>query len=85
MDNQTPAPNQPSKPKGLIILGIILGFVFCYIGYIYMSHTAGNLPAFFPGHSAGSTVLHYKHSIAAFIVGIACFIFAWFKTGPMEV
>jgi 1,4-dihydroxy-2-naphthoate octaprenyltransferase len=23
-----------------------------------------------------------KHGIAAFLVGLACFVFAWFRTGP---
>jgi hypothetical protein len=40
------------------------------------------LPSFFPGHDAGSDHHHTKHGIAAFLLGIACFVFAWFKSGP---
>jgi hypothetical protein len=25
---------------------------------------------------------HYKHGIAAFLLGIACLVFAWFQSGP---
>ena len=25
-----------------------------------------------------------KHGIAAFLVGLACFVFAWFNTGPKK-
>ena len=39
-------------------------------------------PSFFPGHQAGSSHHHVKHGIAAFLVGLACFVFAWFRTGP---
>jgi hypothetical protein len=70
--------------KTYVILGIIVGLIFCAIGYIYSSHTAGSLPHFFPGYTAGSNIIHEKHSIASFIVGIACFIYAWFKSGPLK-
>jgi len=70
--------------KGLVSLGVVLGIVFFVVGYIYATHTAGQLPTFFPGYLAGATNVHTKHSIAAFIVGIACFIFAWFKSGPKK-
>ena len=39
-------------------------------------------PSFFPGHQAGSDHHHVKHGIAAFLVGLACFAFAWFRSGP---
>ena len=35
-----------------------------------------------PGHEAGSSHHHIKHGIAAFVLGIGCFVFAWFQTGP---
>ncbi len=66
-------------------VSIIAGLVLLYIGYFYASHTAGSLPAYFPGHEVGSTHVHTKHSIAAFIVGILCFVYAWFQTGPKEI
>lgn len=68
--------------KGLVFLAVVLGIVFFVIGIVYVTHTAGRLPGFFPGHEAGSTTIHIKHGIAAFVVGIACLIYAWFKSGP---
>ena len=43
---------------------------------------AKSLPGFFPGHQAGSSHHHVKHGIAAFLLGLACLVFAWFQTGP---
>ncbi|MEA2130796.1 MAG: hypothetical protein QOJ85_3687, partial [Solirubrobacteraceae bacterium] len=37
---------------------------------------------FLPGHEAGSTHHHVKHGIAALVVGLGAFAFAWFQTGP---
>ena len=65
-----------------MVLGIVLGFVFLYIGFVYSTHAADNLPTYFPGYLQGSTHVHAKHAIASFIVAVACFIFAWFKSGP---
>jgi hypothetical protein len=70
--------------KVLVGLGVVLGIVFFVIGYVYATHSAGSLPVFFPGYSAGALNIHTKHSIAAFIVGAACFVFAWFKSGPKK-
>ena len=49
-----------------------------------MIDTANSLPSFFPGHKAGSTTHHVKHGIAALVVGLGCFAFAWFATGPRK-
>ncbi len=76
--------NGVSKQKSLVILGAVLGIVFFIIGFIYATHPAGSLPTFFPGYSIAATDIHTKHSIAAFIAGVACFIFAWFKSGPKK-
>jgi hypothetical protein len=70
------------KHKQLIIPAVILGTVLIVIGIIYFASTASSLPSFFPGHHAGSSTHHVKHGIAAFLLGIACFAFAWFQTGP---
>jgi hypothetical protein len=68
--------------KVLVSLGIIFGIVFFIIGYVYATHSAGSLPTYFPGYEAGQGARHVKHSIASFIVGIACFVYAWFQSGP---
>jgi hypothetical protein len=35
-----------------------------------------------PGHESGSNRHHVKHGLAALILGLAAFAFAWFQTGP---
>ncbi len=70
------------KNSWLVSLGIILGIILFIIGLVYVTHPAARLPHFFPGYDATMTIPHYKHGIAAFIVGIACFVYAWFMSGP---
>jgi uncharacterized membrane-anchored protein YitT (DUF2179 family) len=65
----------------LVSLAILLGAVLIAIALVYWIEPAKSLPSFFPGHAAGSTHHHVKHGIAAFFVGLACFVFAWFNTG----
>ncbi len=70
--------------KGLIVAGIILGIIFLIVGYVYVTHSASTLPTFFPGYEAGLSKIHIKHGIASFVVGIGCFVFAWFQSGPKQ-
>lgn len=70
--------------KYLVPLAVILGIVLIVIGIVYFAEPARSLPSFFPGHEAGSTHHHVKHGIAAVLVGLACFAFAWFNTGPKK-
>jgi hypothetical protein len=70
-----------TKRPQLIVPAVIVGLIFCVIAGIYFIDDAGSLPSFFPGHEAGSTHVHFKHGLAAAVVAIACFVFAWFQTG----
>jgi hypothetical protein len=70
--------------KILIVLAAILGLALLYVSYTYATSSAGSLPAYYPGFLAGSAIVHFKHAIAAFILAIACFIFAWFQGGPKK-
>ncbi|HUJ91212.1 MAG TPA: hypothetical protein VLW05_00825 [Gaiellaceae bacterium] len=65
----------------LSVLAIVLGIVLIVIAVVYWAEPAKSLPSFFPGHTSGSSHHHVKHGIAAFLLGIACFVFAWFNTG----
>ena len=65
-----------------ILLAIAAGIALMIIAIIYWAEPASSLPSFFPGHQAGSSHHHTKHGIAALIVGLLCFVFAWFQTGP---
>jgi uncharacterized membrane-anchored protein YitT (DUF2179 family) len=68
--------------RPLAALAIIVGIALIVIAIVYWVEPAKSLPSFFPGHEAGSTHHHVKHGIAAFFVGLAALVFAWFKTGP---
>jgi hypothetical protein len=66
----------------LATLAVVLGIALIVVAIVYWVEPAKSLPSFFPGHTAGSSHHHTKHGIAAFLVGLACFAFAWFNTGP---
>jgi hypothetical protein len=66
----------------LVGLALLAGIVLIVIAIVYWAEPAKSLPGFFPGHQAGSAHHHVKHGIAAFLVGLACLAFAWFRTGP---
>jgi hypothetical protein len=66
----------------LVALAMAAGILLIVIAVIYWVEPARSLPGFFPGHEAGSGHHHTKHGIAAFLVGLACLVFAWFRTGP---
>jgi uncharacterized membrane protein HdeD (DUF308 family) len=60
----------------------ILGVILIVVAIVYFAEPAKSLPSFFPGHQAGSTHHHTKHGIAALVVALAAFAFAWFQSGP---
>jgi len=66
----------------LASLAVVVGIALVVVAIVYWAEPAKSLPSFFPGHQAGSNHHHTKHGIAAFFVGLACFAFAWFNTGP---
>jgi hypothetical protein len=65
----------------LAVAAIVVGVLLIAVAVIYWIEPAKSLPSFFPGHEAGSNHHHVKHGIAAFLVGVACLVFAWFNTG----
>jgi hypothetical protein len=75
-----------TKNRALIVPAVLLGIVFVVIAVVYFTSTAHGLPSFFPGHvGASSSEAHHhhtKHGIAALVVAFACFVFAWFQSGP---
>jgi len=66
----------------LVVAAVVLGIVLIVIAIVYWAEPAKSLPGFFPGHEAGSSHHHVKHGIAAFLLGVACLVFAWFRSGP---
>jgi hypothetical protein len=71
-----------TKRPALIVPAVIVGLALLALAVLYFVDSAASLPSFIPGHQAGSAHHHVKHGIAAGLLGIACFILAWFQTGP---
>ena len=61
---------------------MIVGGVLIVVSIVYFAEPAKSLPSFFPGHQAGSGHHHTKHGIAALVVALGLFAFAWFASGP---
>ncbi len=73
----------PMQNDRLLVVGaVIVGVVLIAIAIVYWVEPAHSLPSFFPGHQAGSNHHHAKHGIAAFLLGVACLVFAWFRSAP---
>jgi Na+/H+ antiporter NhaD/arsenite permease-like protein len=72
--------------RKLIIPAVVLGVVLVIVAIIYFVEPAHSLPSFFPGHVSASdseaSHHHAKHGIAALVVALGCFAFAWFQSGP---
>jgi hypothetical protein len=67
----------------LVTLALVLGTILIVVAIVYWVEPADSLPSFFPGHASGELDHHHvKHGLAAFLVGLACFAFAWFRSGP---
>jgi hypothetical protein len=73
-----------TKHRNLIVPAVVVSLIFLAISIVYFVEPASSLPSFFPGHEAGSSHHHTKHGIAALVVAAACFIFAWFQSGPSD-
>lgn len=70
-----------TKRKGLIVPAIILGVVFIGVAIMYWTVPPKSLPGpSFLGHESGVSAVHVKHGIAAFLLALGCFAFAWFQT-----
>jgi hypothetical protein len=70
-----------NAPPGVTFTLIGLGVLLAIIGVIYVTQTAGHLPAFLPGHMAGSPHKHLKHGLVSFGVAVVSWVGAWLSTG----
>jgi Na+/H+ antiporter NhaD/arsenite permease-like protein len=72
--------------RKLVIPAILLGVLLLVVAVVYFVTPEHSLPSFFPGHASATSAEanhhHTKHGIAAIVVALACFAFAWFQTGP---
>lgn len=66
----------------LTLVVVVAGIALLALAVVYWSESAARLPAFLPGHEAGSTTRHVKHGIAAMALALGLFALAWFRTGP---
>ncbi len=77
-----------AKNRALIPLAILAGVILLVIAGVYFAEPARSLPSFFPGHAGTGTSEaahhHVKHGIAALVVALGAFVFAWFQTGPQR-
>lgn len=60
---------------------VLLGIIFIIVAIMYWTTNAGSLPHYFPGFEMGATNVHVKHGIASFLLGLALFAYAWFRSG----
>jgi hypothetical protein len=67
----------------LVWLAVVVGLALIVLAVVYWAEPAKSLPSWLPGHEAGSNHHHVKHGIASFLLGLACLVFAWFRSaGP---
>jgi hypothetical protein len=72
-----------ARGRPLVWLALVIGIALIVLAVVYWAEPARSLPSFIPGHQAGSNHHHVKHGIAALLLGLACLIFAWFRSaGP---
>jgi Na+/H+ antiporter NhaD/arsenite permease-like protein len=72
--------------RKLIVPAVVVGVLLVVVAIVYFVTPEHSLPSFFPGHASASSAEanhhHTKHGIAAIVVALACFAFAWFQSGP---
>jgi hypothetical protein len=72
--------------RRLVIPAVILGILLVAVAIVYFATPEHSLPSFFPGHTLASSAEanhhHAKHGIAALVLALGCFAFAWFQSGP---
>ncbi len=73
-----------SKNTVLVVVAAVAGVALIALGIYYWVEPAGSLPSWLPGYTSGSGHHHVKHGIAAFLVGLACLVFAWFRSAPKK-
>ena len=73
-----------SKNTALVVAATVAGVVLIGLAFLYWIEPARSLPSWLPGYTAGSGHHHVKHGLAAFLVGLACLVFAWFRSAPKK-
>lgn len=69
------------KKRWVTVGSVILGAICIMLAFVYWTTPPTLLPSFLPGYEQGVAAIHVKHGIAAFVVGLAFFVLAWFSSG----
>lgn len=65
------------------LIAALLGLICLIAAVMYFAMPASALPGFFPGHEAAASAHHhYTHGVAALVVALVLFAFAWFQSKP---
>ena len=67
--------------KLMVPVLVVLGVLFVALAVYYAVTPAGSLFKSLPGYIAGSSHKHLKHGFAALILGLGCWVLAWFSSG----
>jgi hypothetical protein len=70
--------------KPLSIVLVLLGILLIAVAVYYWVTPAGSLQTWIPGYESGSDHHHFKHGLAAMILGLGAFVLAWFNSGKKE-
>jgi hypothetical protein len=68
------------RERLLVGIAVVVGIALIALAIVYWAEPAKSLPSWVPGHEAGSNHHHVKHGIAAFLLGVAVLVFAWFRS-----
>jgi hypothetical protein len=83
LSRRVPKLSVVQRDRLLVSLAVVVGLALIVLAVVYWAEPARSLPSWLPGHEAGSNHHHVKHGIASFLLGVACLVFAWFRSaGP---
>jgi hypothetical protein len=77
----TPQRIERLAPFWVIVTLVAVGTLLFVAAGVYLSEPARHLPAFFPGHTAGSGRRHTKHAALAIVLGLVTLAVAWLGSG----
>jgi len=66
------------------MLAFLLAIICLAAAAMYYTMTAGQLPAFIPGHLDGSAHIHKTHAYAAAGAAVILFLIGWFFGGSRK-
>lgn len=81
MTYPVPLEQTKSMPRLAAFTSVVVGICLVVLAGVYFIEPAKSLPHFIPGYDSQLTRHHYTHGIATLILGVFCFVFAWFQSG----